>query len=266
MGFAEALMWIGELDLADERLDQALDSPAASIPKVDAYLHLAQAAVLYERGDYAAAKTTSQRALRIATEHTFVQSMIDARLALATFECSVGDADGAATHLDNAELLNPDSAHGWDDTFLAVRSEIALLRGQHSAALRLAEHAAAIADESNVAARCFALIALGAAQLACDQHDNALTTFQQVIDRAELASMRCRQAEGHEGAAAACAALGRMQEANTHLAAANEIRHATNSTRRPQRPVEDRLATVANTGITDPPDGGSAAGQTGRHS
>ena len=265
MGFAEALTWAGELDHADQRLQQALDSPAAAIPKVDVYLHLAQASVLYERADYAAAKTTTHRVLRVATEHTFVQSMIDARLALARLDCAVGDADGATAHLDNAEVLNPDSAHMWDDNFLAVRSEIALVRGQNSAALRLAEHAAAIADETNIAAQCFTLVSLGAAQLACDQYDSALATFEQVIDKAELASMRCRQAEGHEGAAAACAALGRAHEAYTHLAAANDIRHATNSTRQPRRPVEDLLATLADQRTTDLPDGRAAAGQTRRH-
>ena len=265
MEFADALTRAGELEHADQRLQQALDSPAAAIPKVDAYLHLSQASFLYERGDYAAAKTATQRALRVATEHTFVQTMIDAHLGLATLDCAVGDADGAAAHLDTAEALNPDSAHMWDDTFLARRSEVALVREQNSAALRLAEHAAAIADETNIAAQCDTLVSLGAAHLACDQHDSALATFEQVIDTAELAAMRCRQADGHEGAAAACAALGRAQEAQTHIAAAKDIRHATNSTRQPRRPVEDLLATLADQRTTDLPDGRAAAGQTRRH-
>ena len=141
--------------------------------------------------------------------------------------------------------LIPDVATGWDSWILGQRADIALVRGHTVEALRLAEEAAALADQINNVERCWALVTLGDAQLANGEHVQALATFEQLIDRAGLAPMRCRQADGHEGAAAACAALGRRHEAHEHSVAAIDIRRVTRSKRISCSAVTQRLADPA---------------------
>jgi predicted ATPase/DNA-binding SARP family transcriptional activator len=264
LGFADVLTLAGELDRASEQLHLALDSPVGTIPSVSAFIQDGLAQILYERGDYTAARAAATTALRLCEENAIRQLSISENLLLASIDCVIGEADGAAAHLDGAEGLTPASAHGWDPLFLIARSEVALVRGHHDEALRLAEQAEASGDHINVAAQCVVLLSVGAAQLACDKNEFALTTFEQVIDKAGRASMRCRQADGHEGAAAACTALGRSGGARDHLFAANEIRHVTNTTRLPRQPVERLLATIDDEHTTDLPDGRAAAGRSRR--
>jgi tetratricopeptide (TPR) repeat protein len=245
VGLFDILVLAGELDQAHEQLLRARASPVGTTPSVSAVVHECLAELLFERGDYTTARREATTAKRLCEENPNRQFLINSIVLLALIDCALGDADGAAAHLDSAEELNPAGAHGWDPLFLIARSEVALVRGHHDQALRLAEQAAAFLDDINVVAQCDVLVAVGTAHLACGRHDSALITFEQVIDKAGPASMRCRQAEGHEGAAAACAALGRSSEALAHLAAATEIRQATNSAGRPRRPVEELLATLA---------------------
>jgi tetratricopeptide (TPR) repeat protein len=250
VGFADILLLAGELDQAEARYRLALDRAVGTVPSVVAYVHDGLAQLEAERGDFGAARAASITALRLSEQNAIRQLLISGNLLLAMIDCAVGDADSAAARLDSAEALNPTSAHGQDPYFLIARSEIALVRGRHREALRCAEQAAALADQLNDAEQCDVLLAVGIANLACDRHESALKSFEQVIDKAGRASMRCRVANGREGAAAACAALGMAQEGHTHLAAANEIRSATKSARLPRRPVEELLATLADECIT----------------
>jgi hypothetical protein len=92
--------------------------------------------------------------------------------------------------------------------------------------------------------RCRSLRLLGDAQLAVGDAHRALTTFDHVIASARSAPYPCRVAEGHEGAAAAAAAVGRQETARTHLAAAAEIRQHTNTRRAGRRWIETQLASL----------------------
>jgi hypothetical protein len=87
---------------------------------------------------------------------------------------------------------------------------------------------------------------LGSAQLACGEHDAALESYAELIATASAIPMRCREAEGREGAAATCVALGRRVEAVDQLAAATELRRTTGSKRVPRRAVEQQLAALGD--------------------
>jgi predicted ATPase/DNA-binding SARP family transcriptional activator len=246
LGFADILLLGGELDHADEQLRLALDGSVGTFPSVRAFAHDGLAQLSAERGDFTAARAAATTALRLAEENAIRQLLISDNLLLATIDCAIGDADGAAAHLGSAETLKPPSAHGWDPHFLVARSEIALVRGHHREALRCAEQAAAFADQITDAGQCAVLLSVGVANLACDQHESALKTFEDIIDKAGRTSIRCRLAEGHEGAAAACAAAGIPAQSRDHLDAADAIRRATNSTRMPRPPVDRLLATLTD--------------------
>jgi tetratricopeptide (TPR) repeat protein len=265
IGASDVLTLAGELDQANERLQHVLESPVGSIPSVEAFVHEGRACVLFERGEYMAARAAAVRAIELGEESSVRQIVINGHILLAMVDIAVGDPDGAAAHLDRAEALRPEGGHGWDPHLLIARSDVALLRGDGEEGLRLAEQATALSEDINAAARCVVLFSLATAQLACGQHDTALATLEQLIDTAGSLSMRCRLADCHEGAAAACAALGRLREAHEHLTAATEIRRATNSRRVPRRPIEELLATLADEPTTDMLDGRSAAGQSRHH-
>jgi tetratricopeptide (TPR) repeat protein len=199
--------------------------------------------VRFERGDYSAAKSAYANVLALSEQHTMLQSVIFARFGLAAVACAVGDADEADAHVEAAAAVSPVNTHGWDAGALGARAEIALVRGHDAEALRLAAQAAALTErDNNVADRCCALVVLGSAQLACSEHDEALATYEELIATASAIPMRCREAEGHEGAAATCLALGRRQEATEHLAAAAELRSVTGSQRVPRGAVDEHLA------------------------
>jgi predicted ATPase/DNA-binding SARP family transcriptional activator len=252
IALAQILYAAGELDDAVARLEQALDSPAAAIPSVESLLKLVLADVQFERGDYADATATYSRVLALSEEHTMLQFAIFARFGLAAVACALGDAEGADANVDAAAALNPPDAHGWDAGTLGARAEVQLLRGETANALRLATHAAALTvDANNVADRCCALVILGSSQLASGHFVDALATYDELVARASAIPMRCREADGREGAAAACVALGRRQAALEHLAVAAELRGITGSRRAPRSAVEEQLASL---------DSGRAAG------
>jgi predicted ATPase/predicted negative regulator of RcsB-dependent stress response len=243
MALAQVLSVAGELDEAVERLEQALDSPVAATPSVQSSIKLVLGDVQFERGDYGAARATYARVLALAEEHTMLQSVIFARFGLAAVACALGDADEAVAHVEGAAAVSPVNTHGWDAGALGARAEIALVRGNDADARRLAAEAAALTErDNNIADRCCALVVLGSAQLACGEHDQALATYEELIAKASAIPMRCREAEGHEGAAATCLALDRHDEATEHLATAAELRRTTGSKRVPRSAVEEYLA------------------------
>jgi tetratricopeptide (TPR) repeat protein len=245
IALAQVLTVAGELDAAVARLDQALESPVAANPSVESSIKLVLGDVQFERGDYTGARATYAQVLALSEEHTMLQSVIFARVGLAAVACAIGDADAADVHVEGVAAVSPVNTHGWDAGALGGRAEIALVRGDDADALRLAGRAAALTErDNNVADRCCALVVLGSAQLACGQHDEALATYAELIAKASAMPMRCREADGHEGAAATYLALGRRQEAFGHLAAAAELRSITGSTRVPRRAVEEHLATA----------------------
>ena len=172
-----------------------------------------------------------------------LQYGIYAQTGLAAVACATGDADAAEVHVEGIAALSPANTHGWDAGALGARAEIALVRGRDADALLLAAEAAALTDrDNNIADRCCALVVLGSAQLACGEHDDALATYDELIAKASTMPMRCREADGQEGAAATCLALGRRQESIEHLAAATELRRITGSKRVPRRAVDEQLA------------------------
>ena len=79
------------------------------MPSVETSVHLVAATIQFEQGDYAAARQTNSRVLALSEEHGMVQFVIMAHLRLAGVGCAVGDADGAAAHLDSAKALIPTS-------------------------------------------------------------------------------------------------------------------------------------------------------------
>jgi tetratricopeptide (TPR) repeat protein len=243
MALAQVLSVSGELADAVELLEQALESPVAATPSVQSSIKLVLGDIQFERGDYGSAEATYADVLALSEEHTMLQSVIFARFGLAAVACAVGDADEAERHVEAAAAASPVNTHGWDAGALGARAEIALVRGHHAEALRLAAQAAALTErDNNVADRCCALVVVGSAQLACGEHDEALATYAELIAKAGAVPMRCREAEGHEGAAATCLALGRRQEALDHLDASAALRSVTGSQRVPRSAVEDQLA------------------------
>ena len=252
IALAELLHCSGELDGAAERLATVLDGLVDSGGPVEVGAHITLAPILLDRGDYAAARASASRVVELADAHSMLQFSIEGHLRLAEIEIAAGNAEQASAHLTGAEELSPESARGWDLWFLLVRAYIVLLRGQLAEALRLAEQAVALDnDTAMVFNQCSTLALLGHAQLASGEPELALATFQQLIARAGIAPYPCRQATGYEGAAAADAALGRLEEAAEHLALATEIRQRTGSKRIPQPVVDEHLACLAPQGRVD---------------
>ena len=178
--------------------------------------------------------------------------MIEGHLDLAGIEVAAGNVDEAGLHLAAAEGLNPDTVHGWDPIFLRLRAEIASLRGPVAEALGLAEQAVALDNDRLVVRnQCSPLALLGNAQLAIGEPELAVATFEQLITQAGIVPYPCRQAAGYEGAAAAHAALGRLEEAAEHLAHATDIRQRTRSKRIPRPAVDEHLAHLAAEGLVD---------------
>jgi predicted ATPase/DNA-binding SARP family transcriptional activator len=249
---AELLRLTGELDEAAQRLATMLDGLVDPGGRVEIPAHSTLAAILVERGDYTAARASAVVVVEVAETHSNVDFLIEGHLRLAVVEVAVGNAEQAAVHATIAEELNTNKAHGWDSELLQLRADIALLRSQHAEALRLAEQAVELdGDSAVVFNQCYSLAVLGNAQLAAGEPELALTTFQQLITRAGVGPYPCRQAAGYEGAAAADAALGRLEEAAEHLARATYIRRRTNSKRIPWPAAETHLARLAAQGIPD---------------
>ena len=108
--FANLLSLAGRLDAAAELLQEALDGPVGSIATVETSVQLVAAVVQLEQGDYAAARRANSEALALSEQHGMSQFIITAHLRLAGVRShrSVGDADGAAAHLDSAKAFIPD--------------------------------------------------------------------------------------------------------------------------------------------------------------
>ena len=195
---------------------------------------------MFERGDYAQAVEAYLRSLELAESHPAPQFELEAHLGLVELYCAVGDVAAAAEHLAVAEGFTSSTARGWNSWLLSAHAEILLLRGDGAAALRLAEQVLTLVDQSaDPSAEFVALELLGRAQLAVGRPDDALDTFRRVVACTFATTSPLRRATGHEGAAAAAAALGRLDDAHENLAAANEIRQHTHS-RRVHRPVIDQ--------------------------
>jgi tetratricopeptide (TPR) repeat protein len=246
IALAEILHWNGDLDNAAGRITAVLEGPSASVGPVETFAQLARVPLLVDRGDYAAARTSAERAVQVADSHTMLHFRIEAHLALAEVEIAAGNVELAVDHLAEAESLNPDTAAGWDPWFVQIRAEIALTKRQSAEALRLAEHAAALTDDAvAVANRCSSLGVLGRAQLAAREPELALGTFEQLIGVAGIAPYPCRLADGYEGAAAAAAALALHDKAARYLAVADEIRQRTRSRPVPRAVIGEYLAGLA---------------------
>jgi predicted ATPase/DNA-binding SARP family transcriptional activator len=239
----------GQLDEAEQLLNATLAEEAV----LDAVRLMAArrelALILRERGDYNGARAYNTTVLEQTESNFNLEYVISVHLELAAVECADHNAEAAANHLAAAEALQTDTSRMWDRYFAVAKADLAMIEGDHAAALAHAEHANAIVnhyisvyDDGTTEARFTCLRPLGDAQLALDRPADALATFQRVIDLA--AQSPCRRAEGHEGAAAAALALGQLEAARSHLATANQIRRGTGS-RRARRPaVEQHLARV----------------------
>ena len=246
IALAELLHLSGELDEAVERLVALLTSLVDTGGHVEIGVHSVLNATLFDRGDYTAARASAARVVEVAEIHSNHNFMIEGHLDLAGIEVAAGNVDEAGLHLAAAEGLNPDLVHGWDQLFLRVRAEVASLRGPVAEALGLAEQAVALdSDRTVVRNQCSPLALLGNAQLAIGEPELAIATFEQLITQAGIVPYPCRQAAGYEGAAAAHAALGRLEEAAEHLARATEIRQRTGSKRIPRPAVDKHLARIA---------------------
>jgi predicted ATPase/DNA-binding SARP family transcriptional activator len=247
IALSEILHWTGDLDGASERIGAVLDGPVASVGPVATFAHLTRVPILVDRGDYAAARASAQRAAELAESHSMLHCRIEAHLALAEIEIADGNVEQTATHLAAAENLSPDSAAGWDPWFVQVRAEIALLEGRSANARGIAEQAVALIDGAvTVANQCSPLGVLGRAQLASGEPEVALRTFEQLIAVAGIAPYPLRLADGYEGAAAAAVALARPEMATRYLAAADEIRQRTGARPVPRPVIDEYLTRLAS--------------------
>ena len=174
------------------------------------------------------------------------QFEVMAHLALVGISCATGDVAAAGAHLAAAEAMIPATAKGWDPSFLMSRAEVALLRGDDDRALRLAERVTAIvADSVDGALRDTAAELLGRALLANGRAQEALVTFDRLIDDDPDERFPWRLANSRDGAAAAGAALGRPALARRHVAVADAIRRRCGSQRVARAAIDDRLAPIS---------------------
>jgi tetratricopeptide (TPR) repeat protein len=117
---------------------------------------------------------------------------------------------------------------------------LALHREDYIDALAHAEQAMELTEHPDDRLnRCDVLRILGDTQLALNQPEQAVGTFDRLIELAD--PFPCRRAEGHEGAAAAALVLEQLEAARNHLAIANQIRHHTGSQRVRRPAVEHYL-------------------------
>ena len=240
---SELLLATGELDKASERIRAVLDGNIGTVASIEVKAHDLLSWVKFEHGDYAGARALNAKVQSVAVYHSMLHYSVLAHRGLAEIAWMTGNLDEADAQIALAEELNPDTARGADAALLRARAEVALRRNQPADALTIAQQATTLINPTHDKfPYLFLLRVLGDAQLALNHHDDALTTFQRLIDHAGKAPYSGRLAEGHEGAAAAAAALGQRQDAHDHLAAATEIRHHTRS-RRIRRPVVEQHLT-----------------------
>ena len=237
---AQLLGATGELDEAEERIRGLLDGTMDSVSSVDIWAHGELGRVMFERGDYTRARACNARILDLFGSEPNLNLMLHTEFDLAKIECAAGNHDDAAAHIARAAELVPETSRGWDQAFAIAKADLAMRRGEWAQALANAEHADALTDPTvDAFAQCDILRILGDAQLALDRRDDAIATFDRLIDLAS-AGFPCRCAEGHEGAAAA-AIVDRPQDAHDHLATAVEIRQRTGSQRLRRAIIEEHL-------------------------
>jgi predicted ATPase/DNA-binding SARP family transcriptional activator len=238
---AQLLCATGELDEAEERIRGLLDGTDDSVSSVDIWAQGELGRVMFERGDYTRARACNVRVLDLFGSEPCLNLVLHTHFDLAKIECAAGNLDAAAANIARAAELLPETSRGWDQPFAIAQADLALLRGDWAEALAHAEQADALTDPTvDAFVQCDILRILGDTQLALDRPDDALATFEQLIDFTG-ASFSCRRAEGHEGAAAAAAALDRPQDAHDHLTTATEIRQRTGSERIRRSIVEQYL-------------------------
>jgi tetratricopeptide (TPR) repeat protein len=199
--------------------------------------------VMLERGDVGGARSWTDEACTLSESLGETAEAATFHLDLVSLEAAAGRLDAAEAHFLTALELLAEKERGTDLRLLSARSDLAMSGGDPTRAAELADAALARATELSMAVdRCHCLRRLGDARLAAGNPELALSTFQMLVARAGAAPYPCRVAEGHEGAAAAADALGRVRAAHRHLAAAEEIRRRT-GTRRVGRPwIETHLA------------------------
>ena len=237
---AQLLSAAGDLDEAERRVGEMLEESVGADSSIDIWMDGELGRIMFERGDYARARACNERIVDFFGSQPSVNLVMHARLDLAKIEVAAGNVDAAAAQLALAEELRPDSSGGWDPYLALARADLALLHGDWAGALIHAQHANELTDETvDTLVQCDVLRILGDAQLALGCPNDALVTYERLIEVAGAASFRCRLAEGHEGAAAAASVLDRLAPARDHLTKATDIRQHTRA-RRVQRPTIDQ--------------------------
>jgi tetratricopeptide (TPR) repeat protein len=238
---AELFIAVGDMDQARMLLQQVLDGPVGSVVAVESCTQGLVSRLNFEEGDYEAAIASGLRMLSVCESYGF-EVRVESHLLLAEAYCAQDNLDEAAAHLERARALCPPGPTVWDAQLLLPEVSIALCRGESSEALRLAERHFAWVDQApNVLLQCGALGVLGHAQLAAAKPEMAAETFQRLIGTAAVGPFPVRQADGHEGLAAALTALGHSDEAYDHLDTGTAIRQRATSRRVPRTPAEALL-------------------------
>ena len=210
LALGELLSAIGRLEDAAGQIEDVLARHGSDV-SVPVYAHIELAEVRLRQGRYEEAATSVEQVLALGRSHPMPQFEVMAHLALVGISCATGDVAAAGAHLAAAEAMIPATAKGWDPSFLMSRAEVALLRGDNDRALRLAEQVTAIvADSVDGALRDTAAELLGRALLANGRAQEALVTFDRLIDDDPDERFPWRLANSRDGAAAA-AALGRRR-------------------------------------------------------
>ena len=238
----------GALDEAEATARHVLTGDFGSFAWLGPSARYLLSEIMLERGELGLARSWLNESLTLSETIGDSHSVVDAHLALVFVECAAGRIDDAEAHVRAAARLRLNAHRGsFEDVVLTEAvAALALCGDSPGQAVGLAEAALALADEVPSAIdRCLCLRLLGDAQLATGDLDGALSTFQQLIARADAIPYPCRAADGHEGAAAANIALGRQQAARRHLAKAAEIRRRTGSQRLRRPAVEEYLTSVA---------------------
>jgi predicted ATPase/DNA-binding SARP family transcriptional activator len=236
---------VADLDKATTRLQQVVTGPYRNAFWIGTAARWFLGEVMLERGDHDRARSWIAEALVLGETNGDPDAIIDAHLELVIVECAAGHRDAADAHFRVATQLRQNTNPLGDLAFLEARAALALNSTSPGDALALAEAALALAnDTASALHRCVCLRLLGDAQVAAGDLDLACSTFDQLIVHAGAIPAPCRLAEGHEGAAAAAHARGKLQAAHQHLAAATKIRQRTSTQRLPRPAIDNHLVAL----------------------
>jgi tetratricopeptide (TPR) repeat protein len=201
---AQLLCAAGELDEAELRIGEVLDESVDADPSVDVWMRGELGRIMFERGDYVRARAGNERIIKSFGSEPNLNLVMHAHIDLIKIELAAGSIDAAAAHVAVAAKLRPETSAGWDAYLATARGGVALLRGDWPGALAHIQRADELVDQTvETLDQCEVLRMLGDAQLALDCPNDAIATFERLIQMAGSAPFRCRLAEGHEGAAAA---------------------------------------------------------------